>query len=261
MKTLQTLRHIKYSITLFALSPFLLLASDKTPNSTLSAGSEDHRSLDEQEWGQLMVAHVKESVENAYNGLSKLPNSVLAIEGMSSPKVRHLLNNLCSFPGTNYLEIGVWKGSTFISALFGNEANISSAIAMDNWSEFKGPRKNFLANCARFLPNSSYLFYSEDCFQVNLEPIFHQPVNIYLYDGAHTALAQELAFTYYDSILDDTFIAIVDDWNHLPAQEGTRAAFKKLNYHILYEIILPARYNGDREIWWNGFYVAVIQKG
>lgn len=43
---------------------------------------------------------------------------------MSSPKVRHLLNNLCSLPSTSYLEIGTWKGSTWISALFQNQKSV-----------------------------------------------------------------------------------------------------------------------------------------
>ena len=42
---------------------------------------------------------------------------ILAIEGMSSRFNRHLLNNLGSaFEKFNYLEIGVHKGSTYVSS-------------------------------------------------------------------------------------------------------------------------------------------------
>jgi len=40
--------------------------------------------------------------------------------GLSTVRQRCLLNNLCSKPNTKFLEIGLYKGSTFISALFDN---------------------------------------------------------------------------------------------------------------------------------------------
>jgi hypothetical protein len=209
---------------------------------------------------EILVAHVKESISKAYNGSSKLTPEILNIDGMSSSKVRHLLNNLCSLPNTNYLEIGVWKGSTWISALYGNTESISSAVAIDNWAQFTGPKIDFLANCETFLPNFPYNFYSEDCFNIDVQSIFRAPINVYFFDGDHSTLAQELAFTYYNSSLDDVFIAVVDDWNFSEVPLGTKTAFKKLGYKIVYDVILPAKFNRDFENWWNGLYVAVVSK-
>lgn len=209
---------------------------------------------------QYLINHVQKSIENANNGYSKLIPEVLHIEGYSSSKVRHFLNNVCSFPHARYLEIGTWKGSTFISALYGNVQNIEEAVGIDNWALFGGPSNEFRANCHRFLTNNVYNFYDHDCFAIDTSKLFKQPVNVYFYDGEHHAIDQERAFTYYDSIFDDVFIAIVDDWNWQMVQDGTRTAFKKLNYTILYEIVLPASYAGDLNNWWNGLYVAVIQK-
>ena len=48
---------------------------------------------------------------------SKITQEVLDVVGMSSPKVRHFLNNICNRPGTRYLEIGSHFGSTLISAV------------------------------------------------------------------------------------------------------------------------------------------------
>ncbi len=69
-----------------------------------------------------------------------------------------------------------------------------------------------------------------------------------------------MAFTYFDPILDDLFIAVVDDWNWDDVKTGTRLAFEKLDYHVLYEVELPASANGDTLNWWNGLYVAVISR-
>lgn len=88
-----------------------------------------------------------------------------------------------------------------------------------------------------------------------------EPVNIYFYDGSHTKLSQEMAFTYYNDILDQVFVAIVDDWNRPVVQAGTKKAFEKLNYRILFEIAMPGLKNNDAKNWWNGLYIAVIKKG
>lgn len=37
-------------------------------------------------------------------------------------------------------------------------------------------------------------------------------------------------------------------------------AFKELHYNVLHEWSLPADYNGDEKNWWNGLYVAIIEK-
>ena len=207
-----------------------------------------------------LINYVKEAISFSEQHISELTPEIFAIEGMSSSKNRCLLNNLTKLPGTNYLEIGCWKGSTFISALYHNQNSLNSAIAIDNWSEFGGPYQEFQHNCDFFIKEIPYKFYKQDCFSIDPKIFVTSPINLYFFDGEHTFEAQEKAFTYYDPFFADVFIGIVDDWNHPPVRDGTFSAFSKLNYEILYEIYLPARYNGDRENWWNGFYIAVIRK-
>lgn len=241
----------------FFRNTFLILIQSTLFHSELLLSNVDNQNTKEKQ----LIAHVTQSIDNAYKGISRLTDNVLKIEGMSSPKVRHLLNNLCSYPNTNYLEIGTWKGSTWISALFGNEASVLNATAIDDWSQFGGPAAEFHGNCKKFLANLSYNISSADCFKLNLESLITQPVTIYFYDGGHTEIEQEMAFTYYDKAFDDVFIAIVDDWNlNKAVEQGTRTAFEKLGYQILFEIVLPNRRYSDIENWWNGLYVAVIRK-
>jgi hypothetical protein len=52
--------------------------------------------------------------------------------GFSSIKLRAFLNNLCSKDKTTYLEIGLYRGSTFISALYQNKG-ISAAVGVENF--------------------------------------------------------------------------------------------------------------------------------
>lgn len=206
-----------------------------------------------------MIEHVINSIHSASNLNSQLTSRILSMSGMSSPKVRHLLNNICSLPGTNYLEIGVWKGSTFISALYNNQTCIESATAIDNWSEFGGPKAEFIKNTKNFINNINFNFFEHDSFSINLD-LIPKKINVFFYDGFHTAEAQKKAFTYYNPIFEDIFIAIVDDYNLKEVQTGTQDAFKELGYTVLFETQLKSFRADDNNEWWNGLYIAVISK-
>ena len=204
------------------------------------------------------IRHVEASIRAASEGRSRLPQEVLALPGMSSPKVRHLLNNLCSAPGTRYLEIGAFTGSTLVSALAGNP--FARAYAIDNWSEFGGPRQQFLSSLELLSDDerSRLVVLEEDCF--GLDPARLLPCDVYFYDGNHDRRSQERAFTRFDPALAGTFVAVVDDWNWPHVRDGTREAFAFLAYATAFEVELPARFNGDTEGWWNGLFVAVVRK-
>ncbi len=73
-----------------------------------------------------LIEHVELSIQNAIDNISKINNDVINVEGMTGIKTRHLYNNICSYKKSNneklkYLEIGTWKGSSLISALYKNE--------------------------------------------------------------------------------------------------------------------------------------------
>lgn len=196
---------------------------------------------------KILIEHVKKSIEDAKNSISKLDSRTLSLEGMSSSKVRHLLNNLCSLAYASYLEVGVWQGSTLVSALFGNSKSLSHAVAVDNWSQFRGSKQACMHNIATLLPANTVHCYDHDFFTLNKQ-VFQSPVNIYFYDGDHAQESHYKAFTYFNDAFADVFIAVIDDWNHCPVQLGTRKAFQDLGYQVLFEEAL------------NGLYVSVIKK-
>lgn len=235
-----------------------------------------------------LMKHLERSIIAADLGISKLPVPIYYIDGMSSPKGRRLLNSLCEMPGARYLEVGCWKGSTLVSALCDNQPDV--AVAVDNYSEFQEPlftnsinfdgsplkdetipllfssvKKQFEDNINHYVWNNALHnlhVYDGDCFD---EGIIKQvgdyaPFNIYFFDGEHTEDAQANAFLKYNHLLSDSFICVVDDWNDGNAEAGTARAFKELNYNILMEVLLPARYNGDIYQWWNGMAAFVIEK-
>lgn len=150
-----------------------------------------------------LVKHVQSSIVAASVHSSKLPSAALFVEGFSSEKVRHLLNNLCQFPKGRYLEVGCWKGSTFIAALYGNEKQVECAISIDNWSELGGPSFDFRTNCAIWLTNVPYKFHSFDCFAIDPKRFITDKINVYFYDGAHPEEDKKNAFTHFNDVLDD----------------------------------------------------------
>src|SRR3954466_14824729 len=121
--------------------------------------------------------HVERSIERAEEGLSGLDRAAFQARGFTSPKVRHLLNNLGSLDGLDYLEVGVHRGATFVAANYKNR--LSSATAVDNWSEFADDGKvkgEFLQHCSTLLAPGSWRFLEQDCFTVTREQI-RTPIN------------------------------------------------------------------------------------
>jgi hypothetical protein len=117
-----------------------------------------------------LIEHCRSSVDNSNNNISKLTSDILSMDGMSGNKTRHLYNNICSLNNANYLEIGTWKGSSFISAFYKNEIN---PIVIDNWVEFNGPKEEFISNVNRLCPDRKVNFKDKIySFPINLMTLY-----------------------------------------------------------------------------------------
>jgi hypothetical protein len=207
-----------------------------------------------------LINHVEESIKNADNLTSKINSDILNLEGMSGNKTRHLYNNICSLDGANYLEIGVWKGSSFISALYKNNIN---AIACDNWSTNEGPKNEFFDNVKRLVGEVDFSFIEKDSFSITKTdfPEHIDKIDIYLYDGCHTYDCQKAGVTHFYDFLSKYFILMVDDWNSTGAWreviDGTLEGIKEK------QIIVHKHYSkeptGGSE-YWNGIGIFICEK-
>jgi len=206
---------------------------------------------------------IERSFYNAENNISKITDDIINMDGMSGTKTRHFYNNLLNIEDARYLEIGTWKGSSVCSAMCENKATV---VCIDNWSEFGGPKSEFLENFKKFKGVNNATFIENDCFQVDISIL--PKFNIYMYDGNHTNESHYMALLHYYKCLDDTFIFIVDDWNWKDVRDGTFNSIEKLKLNILYEIELRTTDDGTHAVWgspeqraWhNGIYVAILQK-
>jgi hypothetical protein len=206
--------------------------------------------------------HIELSFRNAENGISKITSDIISMDGMSGIKTRHFYNNLLNKNNMRYLEIGTWKGSSVCSAMYMNTAIV---VCMDNWSEFGGPKDEFLLNFNKYKCENA-TFIESDCFNFDISSL--PTFNIYMYDGPHEENDHYRALTHYYNCLDDTFIFIVDDWNWKKVRDGTIKSLKELNLSVLYERDIRTTHDNSHPVfgskeqldWHNGIYVAILKK-
>lgn len=212
---------------------------------------------------------IRHSLEHAKVNYSKLPDWILGMEGMSGRKYRHFINNLIrNIRGPRYLEIGSWKGSTSCSAIYNN---YTTAFFIDNWSQFGGPKTEFLNTVDRCKRESeikpTYFFMEEDFRKVDYKNI--GKYNVYLFDGPHEAQDQFDALDLVYDALEDTFIYICDDWNWDKVRSGTyRALFEEsTKYEVLYYVDIRTtlddshpKISMQNSDWHNGYFLSVCRK-
>lgn len=181
-----------------------------------------------------LINHCIDSIYKSNKEISKINQSILDIEGMSSPKGRHLMNNLCNFTNCSFLEVGTYMGSTLCSAAY---QNTGSFVGIDNFSEFhtsvektalhdQNKIKNTLHDNIKNLNQSNILFYESDFF-TNKIPINFK-VNIFFYDGIHRYAHQYDNLKIIKNSLDKYFIYIVDDY-FCRVSHPKKAAFSAIN--------------------------------
>ena len=206
---------------------------------------------------------------------NRLSNQILKLDGMTGTLTRHFYNTMCSLetPGrkTEYLEVGTWKGSSLVSAMYKN-GDTTHATVVDNWSEFNtsfeldpvtklphdiDPRGDFLKNMETFDIKSVDVIEA-DFFTVDLKA----PIDIYLYDGAHAYEDHYKAITHAWHALADDAIILIDDWSIPDVKRGTMDALRDVNAHIIQtsEVTYPEGFGHQADGFWNGIGVFVIKK-
>ena len=205
----------------------------------------------------MTIERVERAIAAAERRESKLSIQALSLPGMASGKVRHLLNNLAA---RRYLEVGVWKGATFVATCYGRR--LESATAIDNFSGFQdepGGDERLLANVSPLLPDQPITLHPVSFFDLPADEL-PRNIDLFFYDGDHRPEAQRQAILRAWPILANEAIIVVDDTRHPGVLEATRQGLTVVGAHVLHEWLLPARFNGDTEQWWNGLYVAAVRK-
>lgn len=188
------------------------------------------------------------------------------VQGMLSLRKQELLNLAFSLlpEGEAYLEVGTYMGKSLLSAMLDN--SVRAVYAVDNFSEFDGNTFEVLkGNLTRYGMYEQVTFCNADFRSIFYSGMIQQPIGLYFYDGGHDYQSQYDAIKLVEPFLADEALVLVDDWRFGPdsgsyAREGTlnAAAESSNRFRLLYE--LPARYNGDLAMWWNGVGVLSFQR-
>jgi hypothetical protein len=206
--------------------------------------------------------HIDDAILKAERLESKLPSEILSMSGMSGIKTRHFYNNLLSLEDARYLEVGTWKGSSVCSAMYGNKALV---VCVDNWSQFQGPKLEFLNSFEKFKGENNASFIEKDAFEIVTTAL--PKFNMYMYDGDHSELSHYLAVTHFLNAMDDVFIYVVDDWNWSQVREGTMKAIAASKLEIVHQREIRLTNDNShtppdiaKATWWNGIWAAVLRK-
>jgi len=211
-----------------------------------------------------MIGLVRGAFMRALAEESSLDPAVLQITGMSGKKYRMFINNLAgSMPNARYLEVGSWAGSTLCAAINGCAIQ---ATAIDNWSQFGGPKETFLGNVARFRTReASVSFIESDFREVDYRAI--GLFNIYLFDGPHEMQDQYDGLAYAMPALDRKFVLVIDDWNWPNVRQGTLSAIRELRLSMLYSMQIRTTMDdthptvaSEHSDWHNGYFISVMQQ-
>jgi predicted O-methyltransferase YrrM len=178
--------------------------------------------------------------------------------GMTAIRNQQLLNLAFRFIGEGecYLEVGTYQGKSLISAMLDNPP--VPVFACDNFSEFEGNSLEVTkGNLRRYGLEDKVTFYNCGFIEIYCPEKLPIPVGLYFYDAGHEEEPQYLAIARIEPFLADEALVIVDDWCYRPelpfyAKKGTMRAIHESSHHwqLMYE--LPARFNTDRAMWWNG---------
>jgi FkbH-like protein len=208
---------------------------------------------------------VRDAFQDAMAMRGRLSEEAFHVDGFSGRKFRLFLNNLMSeVPNPRYMEIGVFHGASFCSALWKNKLR---AVGIDNWTEYDGKRQVFMDNLAKFRSAEADVeIIEEDFHRIDYGNI--GKFNILFYDGPHTEKDQYEGISLPQPAMDDQQIVVVDDWNWSPVRRATFDALRDLHLDIDYSIELRTTFNdealpvvhGQNSEWHNGSIVAVVSR-
>lgn len=207
---------------------------------------------------------IRDAFQDAMAMRGRLREDAFRVPGFSGKKFRMLMNNLMSeVPDPRYMEIGLFHGASFCSALFKNRLR---AVGIDNWSEYGGKRQVFTDNLEKFLSDESDVEIIEQDFRtIDYEAL--GKFNILFYDGSHAEKDQYDGILIPQAAMEYPHIMIVDDWNWDHVRKGTFGALRDANLGVEYSIEVRTTFNGDFPLfhgqhseWHNGTIVAVVSK-
>ena len=213
---------------------------------------------------------VLKAIDDGNTQTSNFEPEGYAIQGLSSNRIRHFLNSLCSHDDAVYLELGTYTGSTFFAATMNNKAkcigvddfsepNVKPIVDRGMWTECGNPYDTFVNNWQKY-ENGNAAFVKASVEELTEEDFGGSKVNILFYDANHDIMAQMNNLNHLLPFLDEKFILIVDDANFDGVVEGAVTWAQENNLKCYLERKILSSVIESPVHWWNGIHVMVLEK-
>tara|TARA_B100000427_G_scaffold203348_1_gene169119 strand:- start:3673 stop:5292 length:1620 start_codon:yes stop_codon:yes gene_type:complete len=213
---------------------------------------------------------VLKAIDDGNTQTSNFKPERYSIPGLSSNRVRHFLNSLCSYDDAVYLELGTYTGSTFFAATMGNktkcigvddfsEPNVRPVVERGQWTECGNPYDTLVKNWQKY-ENGNAAFVKASAEELTEEDFGGSKVNILFYDANHDIMAQMNNLNHLLPFLDDKFILIVDDANFDGVVEGAVTWAQENNLKCYFERKILSSVIESPVHWWNGIHIMVLEK-
>ena len=170
---------------------------------------------------------------------------------MSTYAIGYLINRICKNLSKNqvYLNIGCWKGFSLVAGMINTQCKV---IGVDNFSQFTGPKNDFIKNFENS-KKSNHFFFEQD-YEKYFESLDHtkDKFDFYFYDGEHSYDNQFKNLEIADNFLNVGSLVLIDDINFDEVYEGTLDFMTKTKskYRIIKEI--KTANNHCHPSFWNG---------
>tara|TARA_B100000945_G_scaffold321494_1_gene336425 strand:+ start:8801 stop:10558 length:1758 start_codon:yes stop_codon:yes gene_type:complete len=213
---------------------------------------------------------VLKAIDDGNTQTSNFEPEGYSIPGLSSNRIRHFLNSLCSHDDAVYLELGTYTGSTFFAATMNNKAkcigvddfsepNVKPIVDRGMWTECGNPYDTFVNNWQKY-ENGNAAFVKASVEELTEEDFGGSKVNILFYDANHDMMVQMNNLNHLLPFLDEKFILIVDDANFDGVVEGAVSWAQENNLKCYLERKILSSVIESPVHWWNGIHVMVLEK-
>lgn len=193
----------------------------------------------------VLNTRIPDDYKNARERVRKLS----PVPKMSTIAIGVLINQIVAdMPkGQCFVNVGVWHGYTLLCGMVGNSSRC--CIGIDNFSEFGGPKDDFLERFSR-LKSDNHFFYEVD-YEEYFDKHHRHQIGFYIYDGGHSYKDQLRGLQVAEPFLAPHSYILIDDTNLKEPKQATLdfLARSSFQYQLVFERTTA---HNQHPTWWNG---------
>lgn len=217
-------------------------------------------------------ARLKKAIYNADRQTSKLSGFYKEVFGLTSPRIKDLLNNICDHESVKYLEMGVFRASTLVAASV-SDCKISYGVDNfsyspydankwnpDGWSSIRRAAKD---NIERARIEKKVKIIESDIRDqfMDLSKVIPDKINVVFCDLTHLKPEEiMIALKQSHSTTENLYVLLVGLYVDLDYQRATQKFIKdnKLTVHFEEKLLSEGRTNNNG--WYGGIGLFLLEK-